>query len=95
MGRDINRHRYTQDEITRELQRPVVQQLLDLIRLRNTHPAFNGECAIERTPDAVLTMVWTCGAVSARLTVNFADLSHDIVLVEEGVTCRFGTLGMA
>jgi MOSC domain-containing protein YiiM len=35
VGRDINRHHYSRAEIDAHLQRPVVQQLLQLIRLRN------------------------------------------------------------
>ena len=53
-GRDINRHYYTGDEIDSEIQRPVVRALFDLIRFRNTHPAFAGEFqspAMQRSRD--------------------------------------------
>ena len=40
VGRDINRHYYTPAELNDQLQRPVVRSLFDLIRFRNTHPAF-------------------------------------------------------
>ena len=46
-GRAINRHDYRLDEIHAALERPVVGRLLDLIRLRNTHPAFDGELFVE------------------------------------------------
>ncbi len=42
-SRGINRHRYSVAEAEEELQRPVVQALLELCRFRNSHPAFNGE----------------------------------------------------
>ena len=42
-GRNISRHYYTEEEIGREVERPVVKQLLKLMELRNTHPAFDGE----------------------------------------------------
>ena len=42
VGRDVNRHHYTAAELQRELTRPVVQSLLALLRLRNTHAAFAG-----------------------------------------------------
>ena len=42
-SRGINRHRYSIEEAEQELQRPVVQALLELCRFRNSHPAFNGE----------------------------------------------------
>ena len=39
-GRAINRHDYTRAEIDAALERPVVRRILDLVRLRATHPAF-------------------------------------------------------
>lgn len=47
IGRDVNRQRYTRDDIDAALQRPVVAALCRLVRLRNSHPAFAGdfECA--------------------------------------------------
>lgn len=39
-GRDINRHCYGEAEAERELERPVVKKLLELMELRNLHPAF-------------------------------------------------------
>ena len=35
VGRDINRHYYTPDEVQQQLKRPVVQKLLALLRFRN------------------------------------------------------------
>ena len=46
-GRAINRHNYTLAEIDEELRRPVVQRLLELVRLRNSHPAFDGTLEVE------------------------------------------------
>ena len=40
-GRDINRHSYSMLEVEHEVERPVVKQLLELMELRNTHPAFS------------------------------------------------------
>lgn len=42
VGRDINRHHYSELEAERALQRPVVQKLLALCRLRSTVRAFDG-----------------------------------------------------
>ncbi len=43
VGRDINRHCYTREEIAREVTRPVVAKLLALMRLRNRCSAFEGD----------------------------------------------------
>jgi sucrose phosphorylase len=75
VGRDINRHFYSREEIIRELQRPVVQQLLALIRLRNRHPAFNGEFKLLGSgPELVLR--WQQGSHHAELRVDFAGGGH-------------------
>lgn len=47
VGRDINRHYYTVDEIDEALARPVVRALMALCRLRSTLPAFDGALEVE------------------------------------------------
>lgn len=42
-GRDINRHKYTDEEAEAALHQPVVKALLDLCKFRNTHEAFMGQ----------------------------------------------------
>ena len=78
VGRDINRHHYTPAEIAADLQRLVVQQLLALIRLRNSHPAFNG--SFESLPCAPheLKLRWTLGDNSIELAVNLKTLDQAI-----------------
>ena len=41
-GRSINRHNYTIAEVEAAIRRPVVERVLDLVRLRNREPAFSG-----------------------------------------------------
>lgn len=72
VGRDINRHHYPRAEIDAALQRPVVRQLLDLIRLRNRHPAFGGAFELLDSDDSQLSMHWTAGPHRARLDVDLA-----------------------
>lgn len=52
-GRDINRHYYTKEEIAKEQERPVVQELKKLMELRNSHPAFHmdGDILVETEGD--------------------------------------------
>lgn len=71
VGRDINRHHYTAEDIEADLKRPVVQALFALARFRNTNPAFDGECTIEHAHgDHAMTMTWVKGDARARLDVN-------------------------
>lgn len=78
VGRDINRHCYTLNEIDRAMQRPVVQSLFDLIRFRNLHPAFNGSFSMPETPDSRLILRWDNGADWAILEVDFTSGSYSI-----------------
>ncbi len=73
VGRDINRHYYTSSEIQDALGNPVVRNLLDLIRLRNTHPAFAGEAHVQTPSDQALIILWRLGAHWAKLQVNFSE----------------------
>lgn len=82
VGRDINRHHYSRAEIGAALQEPVVAQLLELIRLRNTHPAFGGEFTLLPSAASVLHLRWQQVAGQgpavpwAELQVDLRDLSH-------------------
>lgn len=71
VGRDINRHYYSEAEIAQALQRPVVQRLIDLIKLRNTHPAFQGSFKLLAFSAHAIAMEWRCGDDFASLEVNF------------------------
>lgn len=78
VGRDINRHHYSADEIAADCARPVVQRLIDLIRLRNAHAAFQGRFELVASDDATLHVRWTQDAAWAELRVDFASLSHEL-----------------
>jgi sucrose phosphorylase len=74
-GRDINRHGYDLDEIATDIQKPVVQRLLDLMVFRNTHPAFGGDFAVLDSPEDRLILRWTRGGdqAEARIDLNTYD----------------------
>ena len=93
VGRDINRHRYSPDEIANALRRPVVAQLIDLIRLRNQHPAFGGQFSLLDSPPDVLAMRWEQGADVAELSVDFSDLGHRLRATDDTGAWRSITLG--
>lgn len=78
VGRDINRHYYDEAEIARDCERPVVRRLIELIRLRNAHPAFGGQFQVEPSAADELHLRWQQGDAWAALQVNFASLAHDL-----------------
>jgi sucrose phosphorylase len=88
VGRDINRHHYTREEIDRALARPVVQRLAVLLELRNTHRAFDGrwELSAEGQGAGVLVMRWTADEERAELRVDLRARTYRITVTEAGRT---------
>ena len=84
VGRDINRHRYSEAELLAELERPVVRDLCALIRLRNTHPAFQGALRIGRSADSVLALRWQAGSAHVELIADLAAGSWCVRHGEDG-----------
>lgn len=70
VGRDINRHYYNAAGIEAALKNSAVRSLLDLIRLRNTHPAFSGEVQVETPSPGSLSISWKNGVQWAKLDVD-------------------------
>lgn len=84
VGRDINRHYYGTRELEAALARPVVQLLADLIRLRNSHPAFEGDFSLSQPSEHELTLSWISVSDRLDLVVDFSAPSARIV--EQGNT---------
>ena len=77
-GRAINRHDYSLEEVAHALDRPVVKKLLELVRLRNTHPSFDGTLEVKIEGGGLLHLVWrhdqsTCG-LKVDLTTGQLDI---------------------
>ncbi len=85
VGRDVNRHHYSPEEVERALASPPVRRLLALVELRRTHPAFDGDwwiAAHDPARPGLLVTGWRAGerrevtleldvaARSARLVVD-------------------------
>jgi sucrose phosphorylase len=73
-AREINRRRYTAAEVDEAVRRPVVARLLELVRLRSTHPAFGGSFVHAEAPGE-LTLAWRHGGATAELRVQLASCS--------------------
>lgn len=84
VGRNINRHYYTLDEIDQAIKRPVVEKLLKLMEFRNEHPAFDGDFALEACGEEELCIVRRKGAQWARLTADFGAKKFEISYTENG-----------
>lgn len=73
VGRDINRHYFTQEEIRTGLQRPVVAKLMQLIRIRSEEPVFGGTFSIPASPGDQLILRWDGDGAFTELHVELAD----------------------
>ena len=77
-GREINRHNYSIQEIEIEVQRPVVRNLLKLIRFRNSHPAFKGYFYLNNCSDHEISLEWGYENNYARLYVDLNSSTIEI-----------------
>jgi sucrose phosphorylase len=92
VGRDINRHHYTRGEIEEALRRPVVADLLALIRLRNTHPAFQGSFELLPSADDKLDMCWRNDQAQVRLRVDLGTAAHELLFTNLDAAPQFRLL---
>lgn len=95
VGRDINRHFYSSGEIAGALGRTVVADLCELIRLRNSHPAFDGEFTLQASAEGTLDLAWRAGESTARLHVDLGSAEHLLECTPGPHVPRFGLLGYA
>jgi len=72
-GRAINRHDYTSGEIEVALDRSVVKRVVELIRLRNTHPAFDGDLRVDADSTHSIRLEWRHGKAVIALFLDLID----------------------
>jgi len=75
-AREINRRGYTRAQIDEVVRQPSVARLLELVRLRGTHPAFEGGFSLPDVPDGELELAWRNRGATAELRVGFPDGSR-------------------
>lgn len=77
--KEINRTTLSLSDIEQGLKRKIVQDQLQLIKLRNTSPAFKGELTIHDCADNQLHLTWTNRQSSALLKADLQNYSFSIV----------------
>ena len=78
VGRDINRHYYTKDEIVEKTASPMFEKLSSLMKLRNTHKAFNGNFELLNTSEDNLSIRWQHGEHWILLNANLSTFQFKI-----------------
>jgi glucosylglycerol phosphorylase (configuration-retaining) len=68
--RDINRHRYTREEVDAAVKTPLVRRLLKLMEFRSSYPAFDGVFHLMYSNDSSVAMCWRHGEFRCELRVD-------------------------
>ena len=87
-GRAINRHDYSVAEVVAALERPVVRSIIELIRLRATHPAFGGRLSVEMPDASSIRMRWSAGEEACVLDVDVGTGSIRVATDERATSSR-------
>ena len=84
VGRDVNRRHYRADDLRAALEKPVVRDLLTLIRFRNAHPAFDGAWSLTSNGGDGITMAWRQGPHEVTMTASLASRDVEIAYTDDG-----------
>ena len=77
--KEINRTNLTMDQIAEAMNKDVVKKQLELLRFRNTNPAFGFDSELDiRLEGSVMTFTWTKGENRSSLKADFSDYSFTI-----------------
>jgi len=79
IGRDVNRHNYSLEEVGKERKRKVVKRLEALMHLRSNYPAFNGIFDVKNTLKGQLEMEWSEGESVCNL---FVDMEKNLAVIK-------------
>ena len=77
--KEINRTNLTIEQINEAMEKDVVKKQLELLRFRNTCPAFGFDAKLDVTVDGTkMKFVWENNGQKAVLDADFADYSYSI-----------------
>lgn len=82
VGRDINRHYYSIEEIQQKMTSLMVMKLKELMLLRNNHPAFQGNFQLDKTSDYLLHIKWMNASEWAELKINLETEQLEVAFSE-------------
>lgn len=82
--KEINRSNLDHEEIRRRLAWPVVRDQLELIRLRNTSPAFAGKLTVHASEAYQLHLSWRCNGCTVSLEADLNSFEFTVIERETG-----------
>ena len=78
--KEINRTNIMPSEIAQKLEQPVVAKQLELLKLRNTFPAFGFESKFDfKCNGSSLEICWEGNGHTAKLKADFATMEYEII----------------
>ena len=83
--KEINRTTLSSADIEQGLRRIVVQDQLQLIRLRNASEAFHGSLQVADTAEHLLEMTWTNGDAKATLRADLSSCGFTVHHTADGL----------
>lgn len=79
--KEINRTNLSLAEVNERLKKPVVQKQLELMRLRNTHPAFSKDATMDFASNGEnIEITWAGEQASVTLKANLKTYDYEVVL---------------
>lgn len=91
--KEINRTTLSLADVETGLETPVVRGQLELLKLRNSNPAFDGELEIDETDTDRLHLTWRNG--EARATLEASLRGHSFTVSHSGGPGRDGVMRYA
>ena len=77
--KEINRTNLSMEQIEEALKKDVVKKQLELLRFRNTNPAFGFDSGLNITTEgSIMTFTWKKDGHEATLRADFSDYSYEI-----------------
>ena len=77
--KEINRTNLSREQIEEALKKDVVKKQLELLRFRNTNPAFGFDSELNISSEgSVMTFTWKKDGHEATLRADFSDYSYEI-----------------
>lgn len=80
--KEINRTNLSLVDVEKALEKPVVKEQLRLLKLRNTHPAFEGGAFKAESDGAHLSMSWEKDGKSISLKADLKEKNYEINILD-------------
>jgi len=74
-GRSLLRHNFSMDQMEHKFNQPGTQKLIELMRLRNNHPAFLGQMEMETT-ETEIKITWKHNGHNAVFELDLATMNY-------------------